>query len=85
MYLPYGLVARIPGFHPGGSGSIPGMGITFFLPRTFIKIFKLVPQPLIIKGKVLNTNIHDLVSLKNTFPVLFSARPPTPSTGRRCN
>ena len=25
--VPYGLVARIPGFHPGGSGSIPGMGI----------------------------------------------------------
>ena len=24
--IPYGLVARIPGFHPGGSGSIPGMG-----------------------------------------------------------
>ncbi|RLU22861.1 hypothetical protein DMN91_005139 [Ooceraea biroi] len=28
----YGLVARIPGFHPGGSGSIPGTGI--FLHRT---------------------------------------------------
>ena len=27
MVVPYGLVARIPGFHPGGSGSIPGMGI----------------------------------------------------------
>jgi hypothetical protein len=25
----YGLVARIPGSHPGGSGSIPGTG-TFF-------------------------------------------------------
>ena len=25
-FIPYGLVARIPGFHPGGSGSIPGMG-----------------------------------------------------------
>ena len=22
----YGLVVRIPGFHPGGSGSIPGIG-----------------------------------------------------------
>ena len=28
--IPYGLVARIPGFHPGGSGSIPGMGILSF-------------------------------------------------------
>ncbi|GBO16794.1 hypothetical protein AVEN_126653-1 [Araneus ventricosus] len=27
--LPCGLVVRIPGFHPGGPGSIPGMGIGF--------------------------------------------------------
>ena len=26
----YGLVARIPGFHPGGSGSIPGTGNFFW-------------------------------------------------------
>ena len=26
QHLPCGLVARIPGFHPGGPGSIPGMG-----------------------------------------------------------
>ena len=32
--LPFGLVVRIPGFHPGGPGSIPGMGI--FLKRIFI-------------------------------------------------
>ena len=24
--VPCGLVVRIPGFHPGGPGSIPGMG-----------------------------------------------------------
>ena len=29
--LPYGLAVRIPGFHPGGPGSTPGMG-TFFSP-----------------------------------------------------
>ena len=29
--LPYGLVVRIPGFHPGGPGSIPGVGTLFFL------------------------------------------------------
>ena len=29
-HIPYGLVARIPGFHPGGSGSIPGTGSTTF-------------------------------------------------------
>ena len=27
--LPYGLVVRIPGFHPGGPGSIPGVGNAF--------------------------------------------------------
>ena len=26
IVIPFGLVARIPGFHPGGPGSIPGMG-----------------------------------------------------------
>lgn len=25
-YLPHGLAVRIPGFHPGGPGSTPGMG-----------------------------------------------------------
>ena len=29
--LPYGLVVRIPGFHPGGPGSIPGLGASFWL------------------------------------------------------
>ena len=24
--VPYGLAVRIPGFHPGGPGSTPGMG-----------------------------------------------------------
>ncbi len=27
--LPYGLAVRIPGFHPGGPGSTPGMGRCF--------------------------------------------------------
>jgi hypothetical protein len=39
-------VARIPGSHPGGSGSIPGTGILFF---TF-----LIPSP----TKVLNCSFH---------------------------
>ena len=29
VYIPFGLVVRIPGFHPGGPGSIPGMGMFF--------------------------------------------------------
>ncbi len=28
--LPYGLAVRIPGFHPGGPGSTPGMGRCVF-------------------------------------------------------
>ena len=28
-HIPFGLVVRIPGFHPGGPGSIPGMGNFF--------------------------------------------------------
>ena len=27
--IPRGLMARIPGFHPGGPGSIPGVGVPF--------------------------------------------------------
>ena len=29
--IPYSPVVRIPGFHPGGPGSIPGVGNSFFL------------------------------------------------------
>ena len=32
--IPYGLVARISGFHPEGPGSIPGMGEYF---RIFVQ------------------------------------------------
>ena len=33
----HGLVVRIPGFHPGGPGSIPGVGIfLILLSKTFI-------------------------------------------------
>ena len=27
LTIPRGLMARIPGFHPGGPGSIPGVGV----------------------------------------------------------
>ena len=30
VYFPFGLVVRIPGFHPGGPGSIPGVGMRLF-------------------------------------------------------
>ena len=31
IHLLHGLVVRIPGFHPGGPGSIPGVGSFFAL------------------------------------------------------
>ena len=31
--VPDGLGVRIPGFHPGGPGSIPGLGVLLFLPK----------------------------------------------------
>ena len=37
--IPHGLVARIPGSHPGGPGSIPGVGGMFF--SIYDKIFTL--------------------------------------------
>ena len=35
MKFPYGLAVRIPGFHPGGPGSTPGMGITMSFSFSF--------------------------------------------------
>ena len=38
--IPYGLAVRIPGFHPGGPGSTPGMGrylyIFLYLTNHFV-------------------------------------------------
>ena len=35
MDIPYGLTARIAGFHPAGPGSTPGMGNILNLVRTY--------------------------------------------------
>ena len=45
--IPCGLVVRISGFHPGGPGSIPGMG-TFF--RDFLVSARLTQPMLEILG-----------------------------------
>ena len=40
--IPYGLAVRIPGFHPGGPGSTPGMGKNaFFYFASIIPAFQL--------------------------------------------
>ena len=38
--IPRGLMARIPGFHPGGPGSIPGVGKLFLIAFLFCHVFK---------------------------------------------
>ena len=37
--IPYGLAVRIPGFHPGGPGSTPGMGRHAFGCTNFAGVF----------------------------------------------
>ena len=44
--FPYGLAVRIPGFHPGGPGSTPGMGSTFF----FLRLIKFQLRNIIYLG-----------------------------------
>ena len=36
--IPYGLVVRIPAFHAGGPGSIPGVGANYFDTKYVIYI-----------------------------------------------
>ena len=37
LTIPHGLMVRIPGFHPGGPGSIPGVG-SYRLDIPFVEI-----------------------------------------------
>ena len=48
--LPYGLVVRIPGFHPGGPGSIPGVG-TYFCLRREVKDVRTSSITIIVTGR----------------------------------
>ena len=58
MKFPYGLAVRIPGFHPGGPGSTPGMGITrqfffylffFFAGPALITVFSKTDAVILVK------------------------------------
>ena len=40
--IPHGLTARIPGFHPGGPGSTPGVGKGTFFEGIFGKILPVL-------------------------------------------
>ena len=61
--LPHGLVVRIPGSHPGGPGSIPGVGKFFFLVALRYQVFNI---------SFLNLMYHNLtwyllkINIKNT-------------------
>ena len=44
--FPYGLAVRIPGFHPGGPGSTPGMGSAFF----FLRLIKFQLRNIVYLG-----------------------------------
>ena len=44
--FPYGLAVRIPGFHPGGPGSTPGMGINLFIYLFFPNIYYILTDRL---------------------------------------
>ena len=48
--FPYGLAVRIPGFHPGGPGSTPGMGSAFF----FLRLVKFQLKSIIYLGGAQN-------------------------------
>ena len=44
--VPDGLGVRIPGFHPGGPGSIPGLGVFLYCIMSFIWFVILIDMEL---------------------------------------
>ena len=53
----YGLVVRIPGSHPGGPGSIPGIGIILIMSynnKKHFETFLLFPVKLLKLFKIIN-------------------------------
>ena len=55
--IPYGLAVRIPGFHPGGPGSTPGMGIHFLSLQTSEVLFLSFYQALRLKLSLSKWNL----------------------------
>ena len=71
--VPYGLAVRIPGFHPGGPGSTPGMGTSLFL------VFKIPPiLPWSIVNGIYTACAYLIVGClfwSNTLVATFTHRP----------
>ena len=56
--LPYGLVVRIPAFHAGGPGSIPGVGTDIF----YISCINFVDQRANSYRKIFSIKISNVVA-----------------------
>ena len=63
--FPDGLGVRIPGFHPGGPGSIPGLGVflnfqlyVLYFCKTVGKISRTCPKSKLYYQSVPQENIH---------------------------
>ena len=58
--FPYGLAVRIPGFHPGGRGSTPGMGNSVYFwqipPTLYNYKFNSMPVPVSFVPRDQGTN-----------------------------
>ena len=68
--IPYGLAVRIPGFHPGGPGSTPGMGTHFLSVQTFQVLFLGFYQALL--GRVVRKPVNVNRGLKVNQSINFS-------------
>ena len=77
--LPYGLVVRIPGFHPGGPGSIPGVGTWFFSLMFFLKYYLwwfIKPLQVLYKALILMHTVNiDVTKLINVLRVGLATLP----------
>ena len=58
MQVPDGLGVRIPGFHPGGPGSIPGLGVLFRRPLKPKQKYKIslhqITQFIVCQAEIFN-------------------------------
>ena len=57
--IPYGLAVSIPGFHPGGSGSTPGVGT--FLSVQASQVFSLLSFYQALRLVTLNLSKSDVL------------------------
>ncbi len=80
VVVPFGLVVRIPGFHPGGPGSIPGVGV-FVVAKLFFPlpvfcvaryVFALFCKPARKHLMIMYMHIHVDVYICDEDSIIFS-------------